>query len=121
MVSGWLAAAGSRSRHLLEITDSPAGGEGQHHVLGPVERPQQERDVAVRVGEMLARVRVGQDHVTRPPGGFARGSRQKESVRPLPVVSEIFDENSAGVKGVGLPADVVVDILEGTNFDESWK
>ena len=106
---------------LLEISDSPAGREGEHHVLGSVERSQEEGNVTVRVGEMLARVGVGQDHVARPPGRFARGSRQKESVRPLPVVSEIFDENSAGVKGVGLPADVVVDILEGTNFDESWK
>ena len=119
MVSGWLAAAVSRSRHLLEITDSPAGREGEHHVLRSGERSQQERDVTVRVGEMFARVGVGQDHVARPPGRFPRRSRQKESIRTLPVVSEIFDQNSAGVKGVGLPSDVVVDILEGSNFDQS--
>ena len=73
--------------------------------------------MTVRVGEMFARVGVGQDHVARPPRGFARRSRQKESVRSLPVVSKIFDENSAGVQGVCLPPDVVVDILEGSNFD----
>ena len=60
---------------LLEITDSPAGRQGEHHVLGSVERSQQERDVTVRVGEVFARVGVGQDHVAGPPGRFARGSR----------------------------------------------
>ena len=75
--------------------------------------------MTVRVGEMLPGVGVGQDHVARPPGRFPGGSRQKESVRPLPVVSEIFDENIAGVQGVGLAPDVVVDILEGADFDEN--
>ena len=38
---------------LLEITDSPARWEGQHDVLRAVERPEEERDVTVGVGEMF--------------------------------------------------------------------
>ena len=68
---------------------------------------------------MLPGVRVGQHHIAGPPGRFARGSRKKESVRPLPVVSKIFDENIAGVQSVGLAPDVVVDILEGSDFDRN--
>ena len=75
----------------------------------------------VRVGEMLAREGVGEDHVARPPRRFPRGSRQEESVRTLPVVGEIFDENIAGVQGVGLPPDVVVDVLEGSDFDQNCR
>ena len=113
--------AGWQPTGLLEITDSPAGRQGQHHVLGPVERPEEERDVTVRVGEMLAREGVGEDHVARPPGRFPRCARQEESVRTLPVVGEIFDENIAGVQGVGLPPDVVVDVLEGSDFDQNCR
>ena len=111
--------AGWQPTGLLEITDSPAGREGQHHVLGAVERSEEERDVTVRVGEMFAREGVGEDHVARPPGRFSRCARQEESVRTLPVVGKVFDENIAGVKGVGLASDVVVDVLEGSNFDQS--
>ena len=67
----------------------------------------------VRVGEVLPLVREGEDHVAGPPGRFSRGSSQEESVWTLPIVGEIFYENIAVVNGVGLPPNVVVDILEG--------
>ena len=71
--------------------------------------------MSVRVGEVFALVRVGQDHVASPPRGLARGASQEEGVWSLSVVSEILDEDVGLVKGVDLAPDTVVDVLEGSN------
>ena len=73
--------------------------------------------MSVRVGEVFALVRVGQDHVASPPRGLTRGASQEEGVWSLSVVSEILDEDVGLVKGVDLAPDTVVDVLEGPDPD----
>ena len=97
---------------ILEIGDGVSRGQGEHHVLRAVEGSEQQRDVAVGVGEVLALVGEGQHHVPVQPRGPPAGARQEEGVRPLAVIREVLDQDVLCVQGVGLAPDVVVDVLE---------
>ena len=101
---------------LLEVSGRVPGGQGQHHVLGPVEGSQQERDVLIGVGEVFSLVGVGQDHVSIEPGRLPTGPGQEEGVGALTVIGEVFNQNILLIQSVRDTTNVVVNVPECADF-----
>ena len=94
-----------------QLVDSPARRKSQHDIFA-TEGSEEEGNISVRVGEVLACVGVGKDNIATCLGGFSRGPSQEESIWTLSIIGEAFDEDIAGVKGIDIATNIVIKVFE---------